>query len=86
MANRAAQALRVVAAALRSSQSALGAHFRRMCARMDKPKVATTAAHKLARLIYTRARSTPIKAKTTARNATANGHSGIRPCASKTWA
>ena len=51
-ANRAAQALRLAAAALRTSQSALGAYFRRMCARMDKPKAVTAAAHKLARLIY----------------------------------
>jgi len=52
-ANRAAQALRLAAAALRSSQSALGAYFRRLSARMDKPKAVTAAAHKLARLIYT---------------------------------
>ena len=52
-ANRAAQALRLAAAALRASQSALGAYYRRMCARMDKPKAVTAAAHKLARLIYT---------------------------------
>ena len=56
-ANRAAQALRLAAAALRTSQSALGAYFRRMCARMcarmDKPKAVAAAAHKLARLIYT---------------------------------
>jgi transposase len=51
-ANRAAQALRLAAAALRSSHSALGAYFRRMCSRMDKPKAVTAAAHKLARLIY----------------------------------
>lgn len=51
--NRAAQALRLAAAALRSSKSALGAYFRRMCARMDKPKAITATAHKLARLIYT---------------------------------
>ena len=51
-ANRAAQALRLAAAALRSSQSALGAYFRRLCSRMDKPKAITAAAHKLARLIY----------------------------------
>ncbi len=50
--NRAAQALRLSAAALRRSQSALGAYFRRMCARMDKSKAITAAAHKLARLIY----------------------------------
>ena len=53
VANRAAQALRIAAAALRSSKSALGAYYRRMCARMDKPKAVTAAAHKLARLIYT---------------------------------
>jgi transposase len=52
-ANRAAQALRLAAAALRTSKSALGAYFRRMCSRMDKPKAITAAAHKLARLIYT---------------------------------
>ncbi len=52
-ANRAAQALRLAAAALRSSHAALGAYFRRMCSRMDKPKAVTAAAHKLARLIYT---------------------------------
>ena len=38
-ANRAAQALRLAAAALRSSQSALGAYYRRMCSRMDLPLV-----------------------------------------------
>jgi len=51
-ANRAAQSLRMAAAALRTSQSALGAYFRRLCARMDKPKAIAAAAHKLARLIY----------------------------------
>ena len=51
-ANRAAQALRLAAAGLRTSQSALGAYFRRMCSRMDKPKAIAAAAHKLARLIY----------------------------------
>jgi transposase len=52
-ANRAAQALRMAAANLRTSQSALGAYYRRICSRMDKPKAITAAAHKLARLIYT---------------------------------
>ncbi len=52
-ANHAAQALRLAAAALRTSQSALGAYFRRMCSRMDKAKAVTAAAHKLARLVYT---------------------------------
>ena len=39
------------AAALRSSKSALGTYYRRLCARMDKGKAVTAAAHKLARLI-----------------------------------
>jgi transposase len=52
-ANRAAEALRMAAAALRTSKSALGAYFRRMCSRMDRAKAITAAAHKLARLIYT---------------------------------
>lgn len=51
--NRASQALRLAAASLRSSKSALGAYFRRICSRMDKPKAITATAHKLARLIYT---------------------------------
>jgi transposase len=51
--NRASQALRMAASSLRSSQSALGAYYRRMCTRMDKPKAVAAAAHKLARLIYT---------------------------------
>lgn len=51
--NRAAQALRLAAAALRTSQSALEAYFRRLCSRMDKPRAITAAAHKLARLINT---------------------------------
>ncbi|MBG6081828.1 hypothetical protein IWX58_003515 [Rubrivivax gelatinosus] len=51
-ANRAVQALRLAAAALRTSQSALSAYYRRLCARMDKAKAVTAAAHKLARLIY----------------------------------
>lgn len=52
-ANRVAQALRLAAAALRTSQSALGAYYRRLCARLDRAKAITAAAHKLARLIYT---------------------------------
>ena len=52
-ANRAAQALKLAAAALRSRQSALGAYFRCLSSRRDKPKAVTAAAHKLARrLIY----------------------------------
>ena len=50
--NRAAQALRLAAANLWRSQSALGAYYRRLCARMDKPRAITACAHKLARLIY----------------------------------
>jgi transposase len=51
--NRAAQALKMAAANLRASQSALGAYYRRLCGRMDKGKAVTACAHKLARLIYT---------------------------------
>ena len=50
--NRAAQALRLAAANLWRSQSALGAYYRRLGARMDKPRAITACAHKLARLIY----------------------------------
>lgn len=50
--NRAAQALRLAAVSLRSSQSALGAYYRRLCARMDKPRAVTACAHKLAHLVY----------------------------------
>ena len=49
--NRAAQALLLAAAALRGSKSALGAHYRRLRSRMDKPEAVTAAAHKLARQI-----------------------------------
>ncbi len=52
-ANRAAQALRMAAANLGTSQSARGAYHRRLCARMDKPRAVNARAHKLARLIYT---------------------------------
>jgi transposase len=51
--NRAAQALRLAAANLKNSQSALGAYYRRLCARLDRAKAITATAHKLARLIYT---------------------------------
>jgi transposase len=50
--NRATEALRMAAYNLKSSQSALGAYYRRLTARLDKPKAITAAAHKLARLVY----------------------------------
>jgi hypothetical protein len=43
--NRASQAFRQAAAALRSSKSALGAYYRRLCGRMDKGKAVMAAAH-----------------------------------------
>ncbi len=52
-ANRLAQALRMAAFSLSRSKSALGAYYRRLSARLDKPKAITATAHKLARLIYT---------------------------------
>jgi transposase len=51
-ANRAAQALRVVAQSLRRSKSALGAFFRRVAARRGAAKAITASAYKLARIIY----------------------------------
>jgi transposase len=51
-ANRARQALKMAAMALCRSESALGAFYRRLCARMDKPKANTATAHKLARMVY----------------------------------
>lgn len=51
-ANRVKQALRMAAMNLVRSHSALGAYYRRLCSRMDKPRAITAAAHKLARLIY----------------------------------
>ena len=50
--NRAAAALRLAAASLHHSKSALGAYFRRMQSRVGTPKAVTATAHKLARLIY----------------------------------
>ena len=49
--NRAAAALRLAAASLHHSKSALGAFFRRMKARLGTPKAITATAHKLARLV-----------------------------------
>jgi len=50
--NRAAAALRLAAASLHHSHSALGAYFRRMKSRLGTPKAITATAHKLARLVY----------------------------------
>jgi transposase len=52
-ANRLTQALKLAATGLLRSRSALGAYFRRLAGRMDKPNAIKAAAHKLARLIYT---------------------------------
>jgi transposase len=51
-ANRAAAALRMAAASLYRSHSALGAYLRRMSAKLGKPQAVTATAHKLARLVY----------------------------------
>ena len=51
-ANRARQALKMAAMALSRSDSALGAFYRRLCSRMDKPRANTATAHKLARRVY----------------------------------
>lgn len=51
-ANRAAAALRLAAQSLNQSQSALGAYFRRLKARLGAPKALTAAAYKLSRIMY----------------------------------
>jgi transposase len=51
-ANRARQALKMAAQSLWRSESALGAFYRRLSSRMDKPKANTAAAHKPARMVY----------------------------------
>jgi transposase len=50
--NRASTALRVAAASLKNSDSALGAYYRRMRARLGTSEAITATAHKLARIIY----------------------------------
>jgi transposase len=50
--NRASTALRVAAASLKHSDSALGAYYRRMRTRHGTPSAITATAHKLARIIY----------------------------------
>ena len=50
--HRAAASLRLAAASLHHSNSALGAYFRRMKSRLGTPKAIIATAHKLARLMY----------------------------------
>jgi predicted nucleotidyltransferase len=50
--NRAGQALRLAAQSLSRSQSALGAFYRRMRARLGGEQANVATAHKLARIIY----------------------------------
>jgi transposase len=51
-ASRAGAILRMAAGSLHHSQSALGAYYRRMAARIGKPQAVTATAHKLARIVY----------------------------------
>ena len=50
--NRASIALRVAAQSLYRNQSALGAFYRRMRAKVGAPKAITATAHKLAKIVY----------------------------------
>jgi len=50
--NRVADALRIAAVSLERSQSALGAFYRRMKARLGAAEAVTATAHKLARIAY----------------------------------
>jgi hypothetical protein len=49
---RAANILRLAAYGLMKAKCALGAYYRRMCAKLGAPKALTATAHKLARLVY----------------------------------
>ncbi len=51
-ANRVHQALKMAAMSLSRSQTALGAIYRLLCTRTDKPRTNTAVAHKLARMVY----------------------------------
>ena len=51
-ANRAASTLRMAAMSLGRTQTALGAFYRRLAARLDKPQAITATARKLAILVY----------------------------------
>jgi transposase len=77
-ANRAAQALRLAACALRSSRSALGAYFRRMCSRMDiNPKRSPpplTSSPDSSTPCSPKVKPTPTKARITTSNVTANAY------------
>lgn len=48
-ANQVRQALKMAAMSLSRSQSAVGAFYRRLCGRMDKPRANSPTAHRLAR-------------------------------------
>ena len=50
--NRVGQALRLAASSLKHSNSAMGAYYRRMCARLGKKSGIVATAHKLARIVY----------------------------------
>lgn len=50
--NRVRQVLKMAAMSLSHCDSALGAFYRRLCARMDTPSANTAVAHKLARMVY----------------------------------
>jgi transposase len=50
-ANRARQALKMAVMSLSRSSSALGAFYRRLCSRMEKPTAHTATAHKLASVV-----------------------------------
>jgi transposase len=50
--NRVRQVLKMAAMSLSRCDCALGAFYRRLCARMGKPSANTAVAHKLARMVY----------------------------------
>lgn len=51
-ANQARHALKIAEISLSRRDTALGAFYRRLCGRMDKPRANTATAHKLVRMMY----------------------------------
>ena len=76
-ANRAAVAFRLAAESLVRTQTALGAFYRRLAARIGKPKAITATARKLAALVYHVLKATlsitvPVRTGTTSSSAPAS--------------
>jgi hypothetical protein len=87
-ANRVRQALKMAAMSLSHSDSALGAFYRRLCGRMDKPRANTATAHKLARMVYFRraVKLSSTKVRSATKLSSANAASPPSSAAPQPWA